>query len=64
MDYTPPVPSVPGIFQARILEWVAIPFSRGSSQLKDQTLSAGAAALAGTFFVAESRGYLPSNHAV
>ena len=27
----------PGILQARILEWVAIPFSRGSSQLRDQT---------------------------
>ena len=26
-----------GILQARILEWVAIPFSRGSSQRKDQT---------------------------
>ena len=32
MDYT-----VLGIVQARILEWVAIPFSRGSSQLRDQT---------------------------
>ena len=30
MDYT-----VHGIFQARILEWVAFPFSRGSSQHKD-----------------------------
>ena len=26
-----------GIFQARILEWVAIPFSRGSSRPRDQT---------------------------
>ena len=33
MDYT-----VHGILQARILEWVAIPFSRGSSQPRDQTL--------------------------
>ena len=31
-DYT-----VHGIFQARILEWVAISFSRGSSQPMDQT---------------------------
>ena len=30
MDYT-----VHGILQARILEWVAIPFSRGSSQPRD-----------------------------
>ena len=28
---------VHGILQARILEWVAFPFSRGSSQLRDQT---------------------------
>ena len=32
LDYT-----VHGILQARILEWVAVPFSRGSSQLRDQT---------------------------
>ena len=30
------VASVHGILQARILEWVAIPFSRGSSQPKDR----------------------------
>jgi len=29
--------SVHGILQARILEWVAMPSSRGSSQLRDQT---------------------------
>ena len=32
MDCIPPVSSVPGILQARILEWVAMPSSRGSSQ--------------------------------
>ena len=31
MDRNPPGSSVHGILQARILEWVAIPFSRGSS---------------------------------
>ena len=31
MDYRPPGSSVHGILQARILEWVAISFSRGSS---------------------------------
>ena len=36
MDCSPPGSSVHGILQARILEWVAIPFSRGSSQLRDQ----------------------------
>ena len=30
-------PSSIGILQARILEWVVIPFSRGSSQTKDRT---------------------------
>ena len=29
--------SIHGIFQARVLEWVAISFSRGSSQLRDPT---------------------------
>ena len=35
MDYRPLGSSVPGILQARILEWAAIPFSRGSSQPRD-----------------------------
>ena len=30
VDYNPPGSSVHGILQARILEWVAISFSRGS----------------------------------
>ena len=29
--------AVHGIHQARILEWVAVPFSRGSSQPRDRT---------------------------
>ena len=33
----PPGSSLHGILQARILEWVAIPFSRGFSQLRDRT---------------------------
>ena len=33
----PPGSSVHGILQARTLEWVAFPFSRGSSQPRDQT---------------------------
>ena len=37
MDYSPPGFSVHGILQARILEWVAIPFSRGSSPPRGQT---------------------------
>ena len=37
VDYSPPGSSVHGILQARILEWVAILFSRESFQLRDQT---------------------------
>ena len=37
MDYSLPGSSVHKILQARMLEWVAIPFSRGSSQLRDVT---------------------------
>jgi len=36
MDYSLPGSSVHGILQARILEWVAISFSRGSSQPRNQ----------------------------
>ena len=35
MDYSPPGSSVHGILQARILEWVAMPSSRESSQIRD-----------------------------
>ena len=37
VDCSPPGSSVHGILQARILEWVAISFSRGSSRPRDQT---------------------------
>ena len=37
MDCSPPDSSVPRILQARILEWVAMPSSRGSSQPRDRT---------------------------
>ena len=42
MHYTPPGSSAHGILQARILEWVAFPFSRGSSQ---QGLNSGSPTL-------------------
>ena len=47
MDYNLPGSSVQGILQVRILEWVAIPFSRGSSQPRDQTQ---VSCIAGRFF--------------
>ena len=37
MDRSPPSSSVHGLFQASILEWVAIPFSRRSSPPRDRT---------------------------
>ena len=37
IDCSPPGSSVHGIFQVRILDWVAISYSRGSSQPRDQT---------------------------
>ena len=43
----PPGSSVLGILQARVLEWVAILFSRGSSQPKD---GAQVSFMAGGFF--------------
>ena len=36
MDCSPPGSSVHGISQARILEWVAVSLSRGSSRVRDQ----------------------------
>ena len=57
MDYT-----VHGILQARILEWVAFPFSRGSSQPRDRTQ---VSSIAGRFFTSwatrEAQEYLEVN---
>ena len=50
MDYSPPGSAVHGILQARILEWVAAPSSRASSQPRDRTVSVMSPALAGGFF--------------
>ena len=47
MDCSPPGFSVHGVLQARILEWVAVPFSRGSSQPRDRTQ---VSCIAGRFF--------------
>ena len=47
MNCSPPGSSVHGIFQARILEWVAIAYSRGSFLPGDQPVSP---ALAGRFY--------------
>ena len=45
MDCSPPGSSVHGISQSRILEWLAIPSSRGSCQPKDRTRISASPAL-------------------
>ena len=48
IDGSPPGSPVPGILQARTLEWVAISFSRGSSRPRDRTW---VSCIAGRFFI-------------
>ena len=56
MDYSWPGSSVHEILQARILEWVAMPSSRGSSQPRDQTHVSCGSCIAGGFFTPEPPG--------
>ena len=53
MDCSLPGSSVHGIFQARILEWLAISFSRGSSWPRDRT---HISCITGRFFITEPPG--------
>ena len=61
MDGSLPGSSVQGILQARILEWVAIPFSRGSSWPMDWTR---VSCIVGRFFTVfwATRGSLPNKY--
>ena len=54
MDCSPPGFSVHMILQARILEWVAISFSRGSSPPRDWTQVSVSPILAGEFFTTKT----------
>ena len=56
MDYSLPGSSLHGISQARVLEWVGISFSRGSSWPSDWTQ---VSCIAGGFFTAEPSGKPP-----
>ena len=58
MDCSPPGSSVHGISQTRILEWVAISFSRASSQTRDPT---GISYIGGGFFTTEPLQNPPSH---
>ena len=56
MDCSLPGSSVHGILQARILEWVAMPSSRGPSRPRNQTPISCSSYSAGRFFTAEPPG--------
>ena len=56
MDCSPPRSCVCGIIQARILEWVAMLCSRGSSCPRDQTPISWGSCIASRFFTTESLG--------
>ena len=56
MDCSPLGSSVHGILQARILEWVAMSFSRGSSWPRDRTQVSCSSCTASRFFTAEPPG--------
>ena len=56
MDCSSPGSTVHGISQARILEWVAIPFSRGSSLHRDRTPVSCGSYIADRLFTAEPPG--------
>ena len=57
LDCSLPGSSVHGIFQARILEWIAISSSRGSSGPRDRTCVPCISCIAGGFFF-----FLPLSH--
>ena len=59
MNSSPPGSSVHGILQARILEWVTIRFSRGSSRLRDQTQVSRIAGGFFTVWAARGASYVP-----
>ena len=59
MDYSPPDSSIHGILQARILDWVAMPSSRVSSQPGDRARISYVSALAGGFFTTSATWEVP-----
>ena len=56
VNCSPPGSSVPGILQARILEWVAMHSFRGPSQSRDQTHISCSSCITGRFFTTEPPG--------
>ena len=62
VNCSPPGSSVQGIPQARILEWVAMFSSRGSSQPRGRTRISYVPALTGRFFIASAHWEGPDHH--
>ena len=60
VDCSPPGSSIHGILQARILEWIAFSFSKGSSQPGDWTLVSCISCIADGFFTTEPPRKLPN----
>ena len=56
MDCSPPGSSIHGILQTKILEWVAMPSSRGSSRPRNQTRVSCSSSVADRFFTNELPG--------
>ena len=59
IDCNLPGSSIHGILQARILGWVVMPSSRGSSPPRDRTLVSYSSCIVGEFFMAETPGKPP-----
>ena len=62
IDCRLPGSSVPGIFQAKIVEWVAIPFSRGSSRPRDWTWVSRIAGRSFTVWVTRRISFVEAMH--
>ena len=63
-DCSPPGSSIHGILQVRILEWVAISSSRGSSRPRDQTRVSCISCTVGRFCNAEPPGKPQISHGI
>ena len=62
MNCSPPASSAHGILQARILQWVTMPSSRGSSRPRDWTHVSCISCIAGGFFTIELPGKPTGQH--
>ena len=61
-DCSPPGSSIHGVFQARVLEWVTMSVSRGSSQRRDQTWVSYIASRFFTIWATQTFGFKMNKH--